>query len=133
MLLLGSSLLSFTLLCSCLLMTIVAQFLQSVNPATNYEHGRSGHTGLLRWLGSLSGGTHAPGRVLHTETAGRWHLFGRVLLLRPEVGQHGITPTAVARALRRAKSRFHLPLTAWQLWHSSCRLPGSLLQWSPSL
>ena len=54
----------------------------------NYIDGTGRHTGLLRWLGCLSGGTHTPGSVLHTETAGRWGVCSRVHVLWPEVG-HG--------------------------------------------
>jgi hypothetical protein len=81
------SLLSFTILCSCLLIIIVAHVLQCVNVQANYMHGRAGHTGLLRGLGWLSGGTHTPRRVLHTKAESQWHPFSCVLLLWSTMGQ----------------------------------------------
>jgi hypothetical protein len=84
------SLLSFTILCSCLLITIVAHVLQSVNPWANYMHGTGGYPSVLRWLRCLSTGTHPPGRVLHVKAACRWHPLRCVPLLWPKVGQHRV-------------------------------------------
>jgi len=89
-------------------MTIIAHVFECVNWGANYIDGTRRHTGLLRGLGSLSGGTHTPGRVLHFKEAAGWHPYRCVLLLWPAMGQHRVK----THSSKFFKSEKHLGVVA---------------------